>query len=211
MPSLITHAVVAVGAVRANRGSRATGAVYAAAAALACLPDADVVGFALRVPYDHPYGHRGMTHSLAFAALASLAVALPLARRQRLAAVSERSFPLWLLLFAVAASHGLLDAFTSGGRGIAFGWPFSNERFFAPWRPILVSPIGLDRFLSVRGVRVLVSEACCVWLPLAVWVGAAECARVVRIHAARRADAARPSLDCSAEEGLLDDRASEAQ
>ncbi len=211
MPSLITHAVVALGTVRAVKGPRATGAVYAAAAALACLPDADVVAFALRIPYEHPYGHRGMTHSLVFAALASLAVALPLARRRRIASVSERSMPLWLLLLAIAASHGVLDAFTSGGRGIALCWPFSNERFFAPWRPILVSPIGLDRFLSVRGVSVLVSEACWVWLPLAACVGAAERARRARFEVTRCAAAAMPPLDCSVEEGLFDDRASEAQ
>lgn len=39
----------------------------------------------------------------------------------------------------------------------AHGWPFSDERFFAPWRPIPVAPIGLA-FLSARGLRIAVIE-----------------------------------------------------
>jgi inner membrane protein len=58
----------------------------------------------------------------------------------------------------VIASHGLLDAMTTGGLGVAFFAPFSAERYFFPWRPILVSPIGIERFLSPRGAAVLMSE-----------------------------------------------------
>lgn len=56
-------------------------------------------------------------------------------------------------------SHGLLDAMTDGGRGIAFFSPFSNHRYFLPWRPIRVSPIGGIDF------GVLWSEVRWVWLP----------------------------------------------
>jgi inner membrane protein len=65
---------------------------------------------------------------------------------------------------AVTASHGMLDAMTNGGRGIAFFAPFSNHRYFFPWRPIQVSPIGAG-FFSARGLSVLVSEARWIWLP----------------------------------------------
>jgi len=61
------------------------------------------------------------------------------------------------LIFFCVASHGLLDALTNGGRGIALLWPFTNARYFAPWRPIPVAPIGL-RFLSSRGLHVALVE-----------------------------------------------------
>ena len=67
----------------------------------------------------------------------------------------------------VAISHGLLDTLTDGGLGIALLWPFSNERFFAPWTPIPVAPIGA-RMLTGRGVRVVMTEAL-QFAPLLVW------------------------------------------
>jgi len=73
----------------------------------------------------------------------------------------------------VTASHGLLDALTDGGLGVAFLAPFSGERFFFPWQPIEVSPIGLRRFLSGRGLEVLRSELLWVWLPSILLAGAA--------------------------------------
>ena len=73
----------------------------------------------------------------------------------------------FVFLFVAIASHGALDAFTNGGLGVAFLWPWSGERFFAPeaLRVIEVSPIGLTRFLSARGVMVLESELRWIWLP----------------------------------------------
>jgi len=35
---------------------------------------------------------------------------------------------------------------TNGGLGIAFFSPFDPARYFLPWRPILVSPIGASVF-----------------------------------------------------------------
>ena len=56
----------------------------------------------------------------------------------------------WLYLFASMASHGLIDALTNGGLGIAFFAPFSNERFFFSYRPIEVSTLNIRHFLKVR-------------------------------------------------------------
>ena len=39
------------------------------------------------------------------------------------------------------ASHGVLDALTDGGPGVAFLAPFDDTRYFFPWRPIRVSPL----------------------------------------------------------------------
>jgi inner membrane protein len=77
---------------------------------------------------------------------------------------------IWLYLSIAAASHGLLDAFTNGGLGIALLAPFNNARYFAPWRPIEVSPIGLRAVLSREGMTVLSSEAEWVWLPAVMLV-----------------------------------------
>ncbi len=75
------------------------------------------------------------------------------------------------LAFAAAASHGFLDTFTNGGLGVGFFIPFWNERFFFPWRPINVSPIGLRAFLRPSGAEALYSEIVWIWLPLSlVWI-----------------------------------------
>jgi len=73
-----------------------------------------------------------------------------------------------LLFFFITASHGLLDALTDGGLGVAFFSPFNTRRYFFPWRPLHVSPIGAVSFFSPRGVRVLQSELVWVWLPVLV-------------------------------------------
>jgi inner membrane protein len=67
---------------------------------------------------------------------------------------------------ACAASHGFLDMFTNGGLGVAYYWPWSNERHFFAMRPIEVSPIGIAAFFSERGAKVILSELLWVWAPL---------------------------------------------
>jgi inner membrane protein len=128
------------------------------------LPDVDVVGMALGVPYGAPWGHRGATHSLAMAAALALGFAWLVRRRD------ARFVRTAVLAFAVAASHGVLDAMTDGGRGVALLWPFSAHRYFLPWRPIPVAPIGVG-FLSAEGLAVGTWEIV-VFLPLfayALW------------------------------------------
>ena len=48
---------------------------------VAILPDADVIAFSLDIPYSHPLGHRGFSHSLLFALIVSLLVGLAVFRR----------------------------------------------------------------------------------------------------------------------------------
>jgi inner membrane protein len=124
------------------------------------LPDADVIGFAFGIRYADLLGHRGLSHSFCFAALAGWLVAALLTRNGR----AERRAALAAHFACVTASHALLDALTDGGLGVALLAPFSNERYFLPWRPIEVSPIG-PRFFSARGADVLLSELRWVWVP----------------------------------------------
>ncbi len=127
--------------------------------ALSLLPDADVIGFAFGVKYGDPFGHRGATHSLAFA-LAGGLVALAVAHRL------HRVFAA-CLVSAVLASHGLFDMLTDGGRGVARLWPLSLHRYFAPWRLIPVAPIGLG-FLSARGLYCAAIELA-MFSPFWIW------------------------------------------
>lgn len=130
-------------------------------ATCAMLPDVDAIGFALGVDYDSMLGHRGLTHSIAFAVLVGLAVGM-FAFGKRPSGPGRLQLIVYFTL--VTLSHPLLDAMTNGGLGVALFAPFSAERYFFPLRPIEVSPIGM-RFFSERGVEVLASEVVWVWLP----------------------------------------------
>ena len=67
-------------------------------------------------------------------------------------------------MFLSTISHGVLDALTNGGLGVALLSPFDTGRIFFPIRPILVSPIGF-RFFGPRGWMVLVNEFFWVVIP----------------------------------------------
>jgi len=71
----------------------------------------------------------------------------------------------FVVLFISGLSHGLFDGLTDGGMGIAYLSPFSNTRYFFPWHPIPVSPIGVSDFISSYGMKVLGSELLWVWFP----------------------------------------------
>lgn len=125
---------------------------------LSLAPDLDILGFYVGVRYEDPWGHRGATHSITFAAAAGVLTFLcARAASGRLKEVS--ALRLALTSFLVIMSHGVLDTLTDGGLGCALLWPFSDQRFFAPWTPIPVAPLGA-RFLSLRGFFVALVELC---------------------------------------------------
>jgi len=161
MPTVFTHA--AVGFVTARIVTEAAvlnKSVLLTSMALAALPDADALFIGV-IPYDHPFGHRGFTHSLVFAVIIGAAVAMLFSKTEW-----AGSHPFWKLagFFAiVTASHGFFDAMTDGGLGVAFFAPFNNARFFLPWRPIPVAPLSLERLMSPRGLRVIRWEAALFW------------------------------------------------
>lgn len=129
------------------------------AALSAFLPDADVVSFQLGIAYEHWAGHRGFTHSILFAFVWGLICTFFFKKNNLL---------VFVIISLSTLSHPILDAMTTGGLGCAFFFPFDNDRYFLPWRVIKVSPIGLDRFLSERGMQVLWSELLWVCTPCAV-------------------------------------------
>lgn len=171
MPTILTHTAVPL-ALGLGLGQRAVPRrLLLAGAVAAILPDLDVVAFRLHIAYADTLGHRGASHSLAFA----LFVAVLAAWGARQLQCNRR------LAFAYvavcAASHPLLDMFTNGGLGVALWWPWSDARMFTAWQVMEVSPLSLSRILSARGLAVLQSELLWVWLPAALVCGALWLAR----------------------------------
>jgi inner membrane protein len=166
MASAVSHAIAAVGIGAAFYRLKAPKRIWIAGIAGSVLPDLDVIGFRFDIRYGDFWGHRGFTHSLVFALL--LAGVLTFAINRTLSQIGR--LRLLLYLFVATASHGLLDAMTNGGLGVAFFSPFDNNRYFFPFRPIRVSPIGITRFFTSRGVAVLRSEIVWIWFPTIVLV-----------------------------------------
>lgn len=179
MPSVFTH--LAVGASLAavlprDQRTLGAGALLAFAAAA---PDLDVIAFGMGIPYEHPLGHRGVTHSLPFAAAMAL-LSIPAWRRwlpasggaaaHLTAARPTAAHLAAALTFVALASHGLLDSLTDAGKGIGLLIPFDTERYFAPWRPILTSPVSVERFFTGRGLVILKNEMRVVGVPLLAFV-----------------------------------------
>ena len=183
MPTILSHAVVATAIGQWWRRPLPAG-FWTWTAVCAILPDIDVIAFSFGIPYEAMLGHRGITHSIAFAVVTGLVAA----KANSLGVGRWPLAVLWGWFAAVTASHGLLDALTNGGRGIAFFAPFSGHRYFFPWRPIQVSPIGVG-FFSARGLRVLGSEALWIWLPSAIIAASARV--LAHVH---RSDRGRPPL-----------------
>jgi inner membrane protein len=165
MASVFTHAFCAAAMGKVYAEGRMPVRFWVLSAACAVLPDADVLGFTFGVKYSSTFGHRGFTHSIAFALLLAFAVVALFFRGWR----AERA-ALVLYFFLVTLSHALLDMLTDGGLGVGLLSPFSNERYFFPFRPLKVSPIGVGRFFGEWGLRVIKSELLWVWLPSALAV-----------------------------------------
>ncbi len=172
MPTIFAHAIIGLTATRLMPAYQRSAKAYALAAGCAMLPDIDMLARTLGVTHQWVQ-HRSITHSLTFALATGLVVTLlayGIQWRHRFA-----QWWMYVLLFTAAtATHGVLDAFTNGGQGIALFAPFTWETYFAPWRPLEVSPFWLGIF-SERGGAVIRSELLWLALPCALlWAHAAE-------------------------------------
>ena len=175
MPTIFTHPVPAL-ALSFGLGKQVVSRRLLVFAMLcSVLPDLDIIGFKLGIAYGDIWGHRGASHSFAFAFGMGLFAACisPLLRCRAVAAFGVISFTI--------ISHIVLDAMTSGGLGVAAFWPLDDTRYFLPWRPIRVSPINPAAFLGERGIAVLKSELLWVWLPCMVGAIALWLARHVKV------------------------------
>ncbi len=164
MATSLTHGFAALALAKAAFPEKMPARFWVLSVACGVFPDIDVIGFRLGIRYADVFGHRGFSHSLLFGLLVALLVTLVAFRSER--AFSKRWWGLLLFFFSVMVSHGMLDAMTNGGYGVAFFAPFDRTRYFFPWQPLRVSPIGIHGFLSKRGLAIMVSELVYVWIPL---------------------------------------------
>jgi inner membrane protein len=192
MASLFTHALVGTALGQASyRDRQKDWRFWAVVVSCSILADLDSIGFHAGVPYGSLWGHRGMTHSLLFAAVIATCLSL----------VFRRIFPpLWklgILLFAILVSHGILDAMTNGGLGVAFFSPFDTDRYFFSWRPIQVSPLGVRRFFTHRGLAILSSEMLWIWFPVLAFAVVMRAIQSLwtQGHSPLEDDASRPEGD----------------
>src|SRR5687767_960720 len=96
MASIFTHAVASLALGTAFPRPRPLARFWVAGALCSIVPDLDSIGFWMGVPYEHPLGHRGFTHSLAFSALLAGGVVHTVFRRDTW---PTHRWPLFLFLF----------------------------------------------------------------------------------------------------------------
>jgi inner membrane protein len=165
MPSIMSHPAVPLALATALPREIVSPGLVFLGVVCSTIPDLDVVGFRFGISYRHVLGHRGLSHSILFAAF--LGGCLMWLVPPEAQSPTASRLTVFTFLFLSALSHGMLDAMTSGGLGVAFFAPFDNARYFLPWRPIRVSPISVSAFFSATGLRVLHSELQWIWLPAA--------------------------------------------
>jgi inner membrane protein len=170
MPTSLTHAVAGAAIAGLFPPKAIPTRWLILGAACSVLPDLDILGFRFGIHYDDFLGHRGFSHSLAFAALLASTLVLSLKSGPE---VRSRGL-LWLYLFLATASHGVFDALTNGGLGVAFFAPFDNTRYFSPIRLIRVVPLELNYFSLARLFKIAATEFTFVWLPLGILAVAAS-------------------------------------
>lgn len=165
MASAFGHACAALTLGKVYSGKKLPFSFWVLSIICAIIPDADVIGFKFNMAYASTFGHRGFTHSILFALIMGVIATWILVRINPINRKQVWKFVAYF--FLVTLSHPLLDACTTGGLGVAFFSPFSNQRYFFPWffRRIKVSPIGVDSFFSDWGLKVLFSEFIWIGLP----------------------------------------------
>lgn len=154
MPTILTHAALPLIAAWGLGPERLPRRVAIAGALVAIAPDLDVVGRLFDVPHTAPLGHRGISHSML--------AALVLATLARFAVARERGMFTVVFLFLAAASHGLADMLTDGGKGIMLWWPLSDVRYAWVERPVEVSGILGRSITNGRLPHILWTEL--IWL-----------------------------------------------
>jgi inner membrane protein len=190
LPTCITHAAVGACAVIAVANAATPRRFMVLSILCAMLPDIDVLAFLFGIPHDGIFGHRGVTHSVLFAVSTGGMVVMFFFREIQL--LSRQWWTHSLYFSSIILMHGVLDAFTNGGEGVAFLAPFNVQRFFSEFTPIEVSPVNLLDFFDGRGYNILATEI--VWV-LAPAMTMALLARLL-LAVGRRRQAASEKVAC---------------
>ncbi len=168
MASIVTHAFSSLLIGKALFPERMPWSFWGGIASGAILPDIDVLTFSWGYSYQHILGHRGLTHSLVFAFFLGFIILWLIGKE--LPQYPKKRWQIYLFSSLIFSTHGLLDAMTNGGLGVAFFFPLDNTRYFLPWRPLIVAPLGMEAFFSPWGMEVLLSEIKWVWIPSGVFL-----------------------------------------
>ena len=168
MASAFAHAFAAASLGAAITPGRLLPRLLLVGVVCSVLPDADIAGFKFGIRYGDLLGHRGLSHSIAFAVVTALGATALFFRGADWAPLRTR---IALYLFVATASHGVFDAMTNGGLGVAFFSPVDVTRYFLPFQPVEVSPIGVASFFTARSLRVLASEVVWIGIPWAFACG----------------------------------------
>lgn len=183
MATLYTHAAVGLALGHVSFARRLPVLFWAVAGLLPIVPDLDAFSNA---PYGSALGHRGFTHSLCFALILGFVASAATYRHFKVSV-----WTLACVFFLITATHGLLDALTTGGEGIPLFWPASDHRF-GPWGPIHLADIA-DEFPNPWRSRAIRTELLWLWLPMTIVVGTVEVYRRYRNSAvAGNVDSAAP-------------------
>ena len=161
MASAFSHTLAALALSQLPHRHLMTWRVLLVGMVCSILPDLDVIGFYYGIHYGDLWGHRGLTHCFFFAGLLSAALVAIWPRH----GAAGSGTGLFFYFFLCTASHGVLDALTDGGLGVAFFSPFDTSRYFFSARPVAVSPIGVSDFFTADALRILASEITWIWLP----------------------------------------------
>lgn len=170
MPSIFAHA--AAGAALAIAFSPVQRRpVWLAGAVCAALPDIDALGRPFgNLGYESMFGgHRGFTHSVLFAV--ALGGAATCAVRGYASSRHAR-LRLWLAFALAFVSHGVLDALSTIGTGVAFWAPFSWTHYEFTWQPL--GEIGPGPYGPTRIFAILGNELFWVGLPALIVVAIAR-------------------------------------
>lgn len=169
MASLLAHAAIPFVTRSAARAPAALERrLLLVAIFCATWADLDFSTLAFEVRPNEIAGHRGLTHSLFVATLVGVACAFAFFRSL---GVRSRAFArVAIFLVLAGASHGLLDAMTTGQDGVALFWPFDSARHMLPFRLLASCPLGLDEAFGTWGFFTFANELLYVVLPLALVV-----------------------------------------
>jgi len=175
MPSLLGHAAAGLAITTAFHGDKLPRRTWALAAFCAMAPDLDWFVSLLDMHRGHVLNHRGAAHSFFAAGLIATAVFLLAFRKE------QRRGAVWLCLTIAAVSHGILDALTSGGVGVALFMPFSETRWACLWQPGKVAPLPLGREHTWHFLHSLWTELFWIGFPALVLAAWSRLARKARL------------------------------
>jgi inner membrane protein len=148
----VSHVFVGLAAARVRARRRPPWRAGAFWAGVALLPDLDFLMALFGYRYGELWGHRGVSHSFAFAALCGLIAAIAALPRH------SRWLGLGTAVALVCATHPLLDAMTNYGIGCPLFWPLSDTRWLLPWRIVPTIP-RFDALYTIEAWKIAAQEA----------------------------------------------------